>query len=853
MKNSQINRFNNIEFNQYGIEYLKDFQVIAENAYLRQKFLSKNDAQKNKEIAQSYYFISTPHPIGNISAPSLLLFDLSRQINNLKIRILANEENNIANNLSKIQQYLIIAKEILQNSLANFNDNSDQEYSSIVDFATSIINKSISIIENKDSKIKSLEDFNIITKNICQDLFSGVIEIGISNKVIKSNVQDAQGVIKNSILSNVLSKNDGKYLKSWYGVDADGDPDNVVSGIIPQQCNNKNIVEIFSICKKENLSKKLYYNFYYEPRISCKAGKKGVSGLVEQLEKISGINQINCFKDINNNELKELFCQFLENTKFESNNINHPLDTILRTCLPAFVNASGIVLSDFPANNNKIIWQLVAIIKNSEEFLSKKLKQNIVINQTILPLCETEIAVKGAEKNFANFLKEIDNEYNLISSAKIELEEQNKLFNQLRKFVVNEDNQFILGNFSGPSDLTKDVGSMSIAMINNLSFNITKLFRDFVASHPLLKLDNVDLIQEYGQGTSTKRDNNSVFANFDGSTIQGSNIISVNYQSAKAIIQSAKSIIANNKKLRKNYKEDDFVAIDENFQNLAIKAHRYFLGDDDGLITQQFNDKITDKAMQVINRCYSNNQGTRGSDGVVKYSDQRAINASFTTAYLGLLQHCGFPLPEDLELINNQNIDLFNSKLFFNIMVKELYQIANFNPERAKRLNFNDDLIKESNNYCNGVLKFLIGKVLNKEIADSKNFSDFFKSQSINQKLDFLVNNLIAGTDNHKNLQQHNLILREFKDQIPLIRKNQENLNSILLESLLKQDAIDYNQDYFFANIALLVNGITNFPLPQIAITNNNSLQQYKVIKPKNKIEDFYFTKFHNEKKELIK
>ena len=255
--------------------------------------------------------------------------------------------------------------------------------------------------------------------------------------------------------------------------------------------------------------------------------------------------------------------------------------------------------------------------------------------------------------------------------------------------MVNEDNQFILGNFSGPSDLTKDVGSMSIAMINNLSFNLAKLFKDFSISHPLLSLGDVDLVQEYGQGTSTKRDNNSIFANFNGSTIQGSNLISLNSQSAK-------SIIANNHKLRNHYNEDDFMAIDKNFQNLAIKAHRYFLGDDDGLIIQQFNKKIEDKAMQVINRCYGNNQGTRGSDGVLKYSDQRAINASFTTAYLGLLQHCGFPLREDLESFNGQNIDLFNSKLFFNIIIKELYQIANFNPERAKSLNFNDDLIKES-------------------------------------------------------------------------------------------------------------------------------------------------------------
>jgi len=840
MKSSQINKFNNIEFHQYGIEYLKDFQVMAENAYFRQKFLSKNDSQENKDRARGYYFISTPHPIGNISTPSLLLFDLSRQINNLKIRILANEENDIANNLSKIQQYLSGAKEILQKSLANLDNKSNQEYSSIVDFATSIIDNSISKTENKDTKIESLEDFNRIAKNICEELFSGVIEIGVSNKVIKPAVQYAQGVIKNSILSKVLWKNDGLRLKSWYDVDADGDADNVISNIIPQQCNNKNIAKIFSICKQENLD----YNFYYEPRISCKAGKKGVSGLVEQLEKISGINQINCFKDINNNELKESFYQFLENTKFELNNINHPLDTILRICLPAFVNASAIVLSDFPANNNKMLWQLVAIIKNSEEFLSKKLKQNIVINQVILPLCETKIAVIGAEKNFANFLKEIDNEYNSILLTKAESEEQNKLFNQLRKFVVNEDNQFILGNFSGPSDLTKDVGSMSIAMINNLSFNLAKLFKDFSISHPLLNLGNVDLVQEYGQGTSTKRDNNSIFANFNGSTIQGSNLISFNSQFAK-------SIIANNQKLRNHCNEDDFMAIDENFQNLAIKAHRHFLGDDDGLIIQQFNKKIEDKAMQVINRCYSNNQGTRGSDGVVKYSDQRAINASFTTAYLGLLQYCGFPLREDLELFNGQNIDLFNSKLFFNIMIKELYQIANFNPERAEKLNFNDDLIKESNNYCNGVLNFLVSKVLNKEIIDSQNFNDLYKNKLLNEKLDFVVNNLIAGTDNDKNLQQHNLILREFKDQIPLIRKNQENLNSILLESLIKQDAIDYNQDYFFTNIALLVNGITNFPLPQIAIANNNSLQQDEVIKPKNKIEDFYFTKFHNKEKSL--
>jgi len=325
MKSSQINKFNNIEFHQYGIEYLKDFQVMAENAYFRQKFLSKNDSQENKDRARGYYFISTPHPIGNISTPSLLLFDLSRQINNLKIRILANEENDIANNLSKIQQYLSGAKEILQKSLANLDNKSNQEYSSIVDFATSIIDNSISKTENKDTKIESLEDFNRIAKNICEELFSGVIEIGVSNKVIKPAVQYAQGVIKNSILSKVLWKNDGLRLKSWYDVDADGDADNVISNIIPQQCNNKNIAKIFSICKQENLD----YNFYYEPRISCKAGKKGVSGLVEQLEKISGINQINCFKDINNNELKESFYQFLENTKFELNNINHPLDTIL--------------------------------------------------------------------------------------------------------------------------------------------------------------------------------------------------------------------------------------------------------------------------------------------------------------------------------------------------------------------------------------------------------------------------------------------------------------------------------------------------------------------------------------------
>ena len=152
MKSSQINRFNNIEFHQYGIKYLKDFQVMAENAYFRQKFLSKNDSQENKDRAQGYYFISTPHPIGNISTPSLLLFDLSRQINNLKIRILANEENDIANNLSKIQQYLSKAKEILQKSLANLDNKENQEYSSIVDFATSIIDNSVAKIKNNRYK-----------------------------------------------------------------------------------------------------------------------------------------------------------------------------------------------------------------------------------------------------------------------------------------------------------------------------------------------------------------------------------------------------------------------------------------------------------------------------------------------------------------------------------------------------------------------------------------------------------------------------------------------------------------------------------------------------------------------------
>ncbi len=47
----------------------------------------------------------------------------------------------------------------------------------------------------------------------------------------------------------------------------------MISNIIPQTCDNKNITEIFAICKQENLAKK----FDYEPRISCKAGKKGLA------------------------------------------------------------------------------------------------------------------------------------------------------------------------------------------------------------------------------------------------------------------------------------------------------------------------------------------------------------------------------------------------------------------------------------------------------------------------------------------------------------------------------------------------------------------------------------------------
>ncbi len=95
---------------------------------------------------------------------------------------------------------------MLQKSLANLDNKSNQEYSSIVDFATSIIDNSISKTENNDSKIESLEDFNRIAKNICEELFGGVLEIGISNKVIKPAVQDSQGVIKNSILSSFIEK-----------------------------------------------------------------------------------------------------------------------------------------------------------------------------------------------------------------------------------------------------------------------------------------------------------------------------------------------------------------------------------------------------------------------------------------------------------------------------------------------------------------------------------------------------------------------------------------------------------------------------------------------------------------------
>ncbi len=806
-------------FSVEALSVLDSLVEVRHNAYLfHKKRFVENDVAKDDKDAADLYYISTPHPIGNLSTPQLLLLELMG-----KIKALDSRRAHDARKYDAAKYNEVLVKYLKETGTAlveNYNVDHNQDAAIALELVQSLS------LRKRD---REGEGGLVGVSDAMEKIAKAVLQIGIPTTVVTQQVQDAHNSVKERAIVGIMAKEGmPSKTKLWRNVDGDGDPDNAVANVLPQGCVGRSLLEIFEVCQQRGANADDGY--LYEPRISYK-DKKDVVGLKKQVEGI--IAQCS----VDGHFSYEKFAEFLDAAKYEAvvdakgvgRPINNPIDTVLRICLPAFVNAHGLVISDFDSSDQNIMQQILLIKEATQHYLNDRTnswENPIVINQVILPLCESETSVNGAAQCFVDFFKLVKEQYDRISQ--LPEVEQAREFADLRRTIINENNEFVLGSFSGPSDLTKDIGSSSIYLIKRLNLDLRQQWEEFKQSVPELDLQEAKMVMEYGQGSSTKRDNNSVPHPdaFSGRTIQGTNIVTMHSHGVKHQLRTAINMVEvpdsfmDDKRVLGVETNDGRVVrlTAQDFIDDAIASHRRFLGEGDksgvgrGLIVAEIDEKIrrNDPLFGAIARSYSNNQGTRGTNIVPPYREQRAIGAAFVTAYTGLLQHNGFP-DETLESYYAiEADDINNSAMLLNITLKELYQFLCVDYQRAEVLGFSQTTIKETQRYCDRVLTFLESRL---DIATDQNSAQDYRSR---------VEGVVLGLAKKCDVQSDAfLALWEFYNQIPQVCKNRNQTTEMMQN--LSHDLDNYEltqkeKDAYYANIAFAVNGVTNFPLPLIAM-----------------------------------
>src|SRR5690606_13070133 len=90
--------------------------------------------------------------------------------------------------------------------------------------------------------------------------------------------------------------------------------------------------------------------------------------------------------------------------------------------------------------------------------------------------------------------------------------------------------ELVFGSFFGPSDLTADLGGMSVAVINNCSHSLGKECQRHLSK--ITGFEETLFTQEYGKGSSPRRGGNYVLEDFPR-TIQGKTPASMSSQMNK--------------------------------------------------------------------------------------------------------------------------------------------------------------------------------------------------------------------------------------------------------------------------------------------------------------------------------
>ncbi len=763
---------------------IKALESIA-NRELKNRFLTylnykKEDLPGDKNLP----FINTPHPIGNLSAKHGIILDFIARIINIELRLALGVK------LGETKEKHKNPKAYIQDKVVKYKD---------------LLVKEGIFTESDLNNVNNIDQLLAI-------LSYKFVGLGIDTAVISKPQQSRDAKAKIEHLG-------GENNLNWDRSDGDGDPRNAITEILGKQIRGQTLLEIYQYHKaregKESKSGRSATAF--EPRISCK-DKRGVDGITKTLSNIPGVMSINIATDLLDQDKFDLayakFESFIETLRYgavasSEYDINSLLDLILRATLPNYSNASGLVLSDFPQNGGeKLLAQLSFIKRSVDKFLDKNTNNFQVKPQKFLPLCENEDAINKLEELLEGIFSQIEQEAAKIvksfDDGKISTQDRNKKLTSLKNKFCG-DGQFVFGAFFGPSDLTADMGGVSIVILNNKRYTSELSYRKFqkdikLSSGGLLNFDDIEFVQEYGKGSSPKRGGNFVLTNLTR-TNQG--------QSPAATDRSLQRIFSRNAS-----KASSFCYIPETVLNQSIKNHRYFGNNEDdlGLVALEYNELAQtprgNALMQATTKKYANNQGTRGKSGLVEFQDQRAIGLAALTSYIGLLQSPAFPFDVQTRTMadwsQNDFRDFVNHPAGFAVLINELYQFCAMDFNRAKILGFSNELIDQSAAYVDATIVFL-------SKAIGINSGEIHpKSELINR-----VSNIVAQLQESDFISSAYLKKRLdlFSQQMPLIHGISHDLTESVKHMAGKSEITD--EDY--AQNGIFLTQLANFQLPTIA------------------------------------
>lgn len=790
-----------VAYNQTSINLLNNWlesqrlhYIYSKNFFHQESKPETESGVFSNEVPENpIAFTNTPHPIGNTCLASSLILDAISQIENLNSRYDYGNDKKYKEDSAKYKNALCRYLEKLKYSDDHLKqietlltqENSQNTQNQLIAYRE-IVYKINTWVDKELEKIETIpfEDLRGHSHVLQKVLAKLLVNIGIPTEVICSEVQTLQMKRKNEWL-----RQHGADVREWGGVDGDGDLGNHMGNVLP-------IGEGHSWKEIHTLSNKVEANHVIQPRISCKANKNGVTGVNKQLEQIAGVCDVKVLSDLMDvtafESIYKKFEFFLHEQSLEGVKINHPLDFMARISANALgVSSMGLILSDFDTEQGyQTLVQLMALMacveRYNREYCAAK-EDNI--NQPILPLAENEADILAVSAVMERLFGEITSYYEAIPK------EDKAAIERLKKLLVTNCGRFAFGPFSGPSDLTNDVGFMSGLLLERSRARILEAYKNFQQHIDFLK--NIELPKEYGVGTAPRRGTN-VPRPADGVTMQGSGNLPTSfglkeYQRLGALQALPKTCDA---------------PFSEAFIKDAITAHKALMPADGKTgLTAEYNRLIKDgehqKIFDVMNRDYLNNQGTRGNDGVHPYEKQRAITCATIAALFGF-NGCGTPLPDTLKS-HQQDYNLLkvlNSSSGLKLVMDELLQLCSFDRERLGLLGVKKEVQENLTGYCEGVICLFTKDAPLASMG-------YNRENGYAPVVEQIVNKILESPHIHVITKR---ALEQFKQQIPCITSIRQGITRAVENiSTLGTEVSAY------ANLAFSVNQMANFQgLPKI-------------------------------------